>query len=96
MLNIKKIIKNKGYSVSSLAEKIGMKQVSLSRIINGNPTVETLNKIATALDVDVREFFISSKGGEVINGFVEYKGVVHRVLSRKDLEALIDLIDETS
>lgn len=57
MLIIKEVIKAKGYSVTSLAEKIGMTQVSLSRIINGNPTVETLEKISNALDVDVRDLF---------------------------------------
>ena len=61
MLKIKEVIKNKGYSVTSLAEKIGMTQVSLSRIINGNPTVETLKKIATALDVDIRDLFNPTK-----------------------------------
>ena len=61
MLIIKEIIKNKGYSVTSLADKIGMTQVSLSRIINGNPTVETLEKIANALDVEVRDLFNPTK-----------------------------------
>lgn len=64
MLIIKEVIKEKGYSVTSLAEKIGMTQVSLSRIINGNPTVETLEKIANALNVDVKEFFSSTKEAE--------------------------------
>lgn len=64
MLIIKEVIKKKGYSVTSLAEKIGMTQVSLSRIINGNPTVETLEKIADALDVDVRDLFNSTKTKE--------------------------------
>lgn len=61
MLAIKEAIKEKGYTVTSLAEKLGMKQVSLSRIINGNPTVETLDKIAKAIDVDIRDLFISPK-----------------------------------
>ena len=64
MLIIKEVIKEKGYSVTSLAEKIGMTQVSLSRIINGNPTVETLEKIAIALDVDVKDLFNSTKETE--------------------------------
>lgn len=66
MLDIKRVIKEKGYTVTSLAEKIGMTQVSLSRIINGNPTVETLLKIAEALNVDVKELFVSSKGGQTL------------------------------
>ncbi|KJF44056.1 helix-turn-helix domain-containing protein [Draconibacterium sediminis] len=61
MLDIKSVIKSKGYTVTSLAEKMDIAQVSLSRIINGNPKVETLEKIATALDVDIRELFIPTK-----------------------------------
>lgn len=63
MLDIKKVIKKKGYTVTSLAEKMDMKQVSLSRIINGNPTTDTLQKIADALDVDIRELFEPTKEG---------------------------------
>ncbi|MGC6429844.1 MAG: helix-turn-helix domain-containing protein [Jejuia sp.] len=70
MLNIKEVIKENGYSVTSLAEKLEMTQVSLSRIINGNPTVETLEKIANALDVDVKDFFTSeNEKAETIYAF---------------------------
>ncbi len=57
MLRIREVAKMRGYTITSLAEKIGMSQVSLSRIINGNPTAETLNKISEALNVDIRELF---------------------------------------
>lgn len=74
MLIIKEVIKNKGYSVTSLAEKIGMKQVSLSRIINGNPTVETLEKIANALEVDVRDLFNPTKNTDTETIFAFREG----------------------
>ena len=45
-MRIKEVIKDKGMTVSSLAEKMGIKQESLSRAINGNPTLETIDKIA--------------------------------------------------
>ena len=61
MFRIKEITKEKGYTITSLAEKMGMTQVSLSRIINGNPTSETLLKISEALDVDIRDLFVSTK-----------------------------------
>ena len=74
MLIIKEVIKSKGYSVTVLAEKIGMTQVSLSRIINGNPTVETLEKIATSLDVDVRDLFNPTKESETETIYVNRGG----------------------
>jgi len=64
MLQIKTIIKEKGYTVTSLADKMGMTQVSLSRIINGNPTIETLQKIAAALGVSIPELFEQPKSNE--------------------------------
>ena len=74
MLRIKEVIKEKGYSVTSLAEKMGMQQVSLSRIINGNPKFETLLKIAMALDVDVRDLFNATKDNETETIYVLREG----------------------
>lgn len=54
---IKEVCKEKGITVSQLAEKMGIKQESLSRAINGNPTLETLGKIANALDVPMWQLF---------------------------------------
>ncbi|MDL2323232.1 helix-turn-helix transcriptional regulator [Bacteroidales bacterium OttesenSCG-928-A17] len=54
-LRIKEICKEKGMTITYLAEKLGIKQESLSRTINGNPSLETLEKIARALSVPVSE-----------------------------------------
>ena len=54
---IKEVCKEKGTTITGLAGKLNMKQVSLSRIINGNPTIGTLKKIAAALDVSIIELF---------------------------------------
>ena len=56
---IKEVWKEKGITVSQLAEKMGIKQESLSRAINGNPTLETLGKIANALDIPMWQLFAS-------------------------------------
>ena len=74
-MRVKEVAKKKGISISSLAEKMGVKQESLSRAINGNPTVETLNKIAEALDVPMWQLFvdpdkIGNNTHNLGNGFV--------------------------
>lgn len=56
-LRIKEVIKEKGLSVQELAEKMGISRVGLSQHINGNPSVEVLERIAAALDVSVIELF---------------------------------------
>jgi len=55
---IKDVIKEKGYTITSLAEKMGMTRESLSRIIV-SPSSPTLEKLSNALDVPVWQFFAS-------------------------------------
>ena len=52
-----------GYSVRELARRAKVGFVTVSRIENGHisPTVAMLEKLAKALDIDVRDFFPSRK-----------------------------------
>ncbi|MDH6356965.1 helix-turn-helix transcriptional regulator [Parabacteroides sp. PF5-9] len=56
---IKDLCKEKGVTISAIAEQIGTTQTSLSRALgeNGNPTLDTLQKIATALGVSMSDLF---------------------------------------
>jgi len=56
-LRIKEVIKEKGMSVQLVAKKMGINRVGLSNHINGNPSVEILQRIANALEVDIVELF---------------------------------------
>ena len=49
----------RGYSVRELARRAEVGFVTVSRIENGHisPTVAMLEKLAKALEIDVREFF---------------------------------------
>lgn len=60
-MRIKEVIKEKGTSVKELAEKLGVKPPSLSRAINGNTTVDMLNRIADALGVTAAELLEEKK-----------------------------------
>lgn len=64
---IKDLLKEKEITISRLAELIGTTQTSLSRALgeNGNPTVETLEKIASALGVPVSDLFAAPKEGVI-------------------------------
>lgn len=58
MLRIKELLKEKGVTAKQLAEKLGKSESSVSLTIkNGNPTTDTLEKIAVALGVHVTELF---------------------------------------
>jgi transcriptional regulator with XRE-family HTH domain len=49
----------RGYSVRELAKRAGVGYVTIVRIENGHisPTVTMLEKLAKALEIDVRDFF---------------------------------------
>lgn len=62
-VRIKDIMIEKGVSSVSLADMIGVSKVTVSNLINNKtmPSVETLDKIATALDVPVWQLFASKE-----------------------------------
>lgn len=61
-MNIKKVIKDKGWTLEKLANEMtnkngckGISQASVSQIINGNPTLDKLQEIASILGIPVSE-----------------------------------------
>jgi len=56
-LRVKDICKEKGLSITGLAGVMNVSKVTLSQALNGNPTIGTLQKIATALGVPFIELF---------------------------------------
>ena len=90
-LRVKDIIREKGMTVQELADQMGINRVTLSNSINGNPTLETLEKIATALNVSITELF--SNLGEDLYGVVLYNGLPHKVDSVEALKQLLSKIE---
>jgi len=64
-LRIKEIIKQKGFTMQEFADKLGIARVNLTKAIKGNPTKDTLEKIAAALQVSVTELFEQPKSNEI-------------------------------
>ena len=60
MDRIEELIKEKGYTKASFAEKMGMKKQNVNAMLK-NPTRETYEKIAMALNVPMWQLFASSK-----------------------------------
>ena len=56
-MDIKRAIKANGLTVKEVAERMGITPVGLSQHINGNPSVEVLERIATAIGCNVGAFF---------------------------------------
>lgn len=69
-LRVKEILATKGISQVELAKIIGITPVGLSRALNGNTTVGTLEKVANALNVPIWQLFASHE--EVTNQSKHY------------------------
>lgn len=87
-LRIKSIIKQKGTTVQELADKMGISRVGLSQHINGNPSVEVLERIATALNVEIWELF-DRKSETELTALVEHRKDFYKA---KTLEELKDIV----
>lgn len=88
-LRIKEVLKEKGYTIQSLSDEMGVNRVSLTNSINGNPTVETLEKIASTIGVDISELFIS----DGIVGAIRAKGRTYEINSIDDIKKLLAEIE---
>ena len=86
-LRILDICKQAGITQKELAERIGLSAVGLSKAINGNPTKDTLEKIANALNVRITELFEEPTN---INGYIEFDGTIHKVSSKEDIKKLAE------
>lgn len=63
---IKEICKEKGILIKELAAKMGISDASLRSTIKGNPTIATLEKIASVLGVEVSELFKPSASSQIV------------------------------
>ena len=91
-LRIKEVIKENGITVNSLAEKMGINSVGLNNHINGNPSVEVLEKIGNALEVDITELFAPPSSGGII-GVIRIGNTNYNINSVPDLVRLLDRIE---
>ena len=63
-LMIKEVLKRKGISVKELSQLLGVTRDACYKYINGNPTINVLDRIAKVLDVDVRSLIDGRDGKE--------------------------------
>lgn len=90
-LKVKDLIKQKGMTMQQFADMLGVTRDTLTRNINGNPTLETLERIANALEVDITELFTKKTSRSEVSGYVKVKGALYEVHSFEDLRKLLEL-----
>lgn len=89
-LRIREILESKDIKVSSLAETVGITRANMSNIVNGKstPSLETLEKIANALEVDITELFVPSSSGGII-GVIRIGDTNYNINNVTDLSRLL-------
>lgn len=91
MNRIEEVIKEHGYTVTSLAEKIGTSKQNLFAKLK-SPSYPTLVEIATALDVPMWQLFASPKevaGDSDFLAIIKYNGELKEVTSVEELEQIV-------
>ena len=63
IVRIKEVIREQGFTYESLGDAVGLTKTSIARIASGDqtPSFTTLKKIASTLDIDIRELFEPTK-----------------------------------
>ena len=78
--------------MEDLASKLGITRITLTRNINGNPTIETLQKIAVALDVEITELF-SVKSSRELTALIEHRNKFYKAETLEELKDIVRKIE---
>ena len=73
VLRLKEIMAQKNMSREELANKVGVSMTTISNVNSEKnlPTIQLLLQLAEALDVDIREMFVPTKGNVITQNEVE-------------------------
>ena len=74
-LRIKEICKQKGVNIAELGRLIDVSKSGVhSMLTTGNPTLETLEKVANALDVPVSDLIADPRSDKPVNNLCPHCG----------------------
>ena len=65
MPDIKKRIRECGFTTQQIAERLGISQQAVSQAINGNPTLSRLEQIAGAIGIPVSELVADNPASHI-------------------------------
>ena len=86
--NVRRLCKEQGKQMKDLAADMGIDPASLTRALNGNARLDTVQKIATALDVSMKSLF---EPLDDVEGFIRIRGKVYQFNSREELNKILAL-----
>ena len=91
-LRIEEILRERGITKTQFADMMGVAKQNVILLLNTNNT-QKMEKIAEVLGVKFTDLFVADdQPQDELNGFVEYKGEIHRIRTKSDLENLLKSI----
>ena len=86
-LRLKEILAQRGITLKDFAQLSGISQSNLSNYLNGNisPTLDTLKKMASFLEIDVVELF---KEKDDIELYAKHDGILYPINKNDILEII--------
>ena len=97
MNRIELLIKEKGYNMTSFAEKMNTTRQNLYAILK-SPSYPTLEKVAEALNVPMWELFVSPNDiistNEDLTALIQHKGDFYKATTIAELEGIVEKIKE--
>lgn len=85
--NVRRICKEQGKQLKDLAADMGIDPASLTRALNGNARLDTIEKMATALGVSMKSLFEQI---DDVEGYIRIGERVYQFNSRMELDALLE------
>ena len=89
--SVRMLCRKQGITMRQLAEKMQIAPESLSRAINGNPQLSTIQSIASNLNVEVADLFNNSLDQNDLTAIVVFRG---KTLVTDNINSLIDFASE--
>ena len=90
-LSVRMLCRKQGITMRQLADKMQIAPESLSRAINGNPNLSTIQSIAQNLNVEVSSLFQTQLAQTDLTAIVVWRG---KTLVTDDINSLIDFASE--
>lgn len=87
-LRLKEILAQRGITLKEFSQISGISQSNLSNYLNGNisPTLDTLKKMASHLNIEVVELFREKDNLEL---YAKHDGILYPI-SREDILSIIE------
>lgn len=69
-MDVKSVIREKGYTFEQVAEKMGITRITLTQNLGRNPTINTLQRVADAIGCKVGDFFVDDVSEDEVSNTI--------------------------